>query len=261
MSFCHKPSKRQKITVSGKPRIAVFPFSTIDIQGQHFSRFTDRLEHNHQPMDTLTEEDRNTMDDIMLGEIRRIDAEDERAYRANLRERLNKENDRNLALQLSLYDKLLHSPMRPAVIGADYMAAELRRYDTVEVIDDQSVVRAYEEMKKIQQGELFVAKMFDSTGATHILYGIVADLRTKETRFNGYGAQTDATIFELDVLVKMVDVKTKEVVFSGVFTGHDRVLTTAYHQEIDSDRFTALMKSAVAQAAQAIDRNIEQEGK
>ncbi|MCQ2379360.1 MAG: hypothetical protein MJ025_00325 [Victivallaceae bacterium] len=248
---------------SAMPRVAVFPFSCIDIQGLNLSRFTDRIEPNRRSQETLaeTERDRMTIDEKMLGTVRSIDVRDEADYRRNLRTRLNRENDRNLARQLEIYDKIVQSSSRTMVIGAEYMEAELGRYDTVEVVDSSSVRKAFSEMRNIQAGGRVQWSDFNAVGATHILYGIVADMRTESKQFSGYGATTITNIYSLDVLFKLVNIRTGQVDFSGVYTGHDRVFQTEYLSQMDSDRFGKLMKDAVAQAAAAIDSKFEKEKK
>ena len=63
------------------------------------------------------------------------------------------------------------------------------------------------------------------------------------------------------MIVKIVELESNRIVFSGVFTGEDRELRLEGVQVIDSERFERLMKSAVAQAAQAIDQKFDRQEK
>ncbi|MBQ7206993.1 MAG: hypothetical protein IJS01_04265 [Lentisphaeria bacterium] len=247
---------------SGKPRIVVFPFTTIDIQGQHFRDFTDRKERV-SPQNSLSEAELETVDEVMLGYVKLVDAEEERARRAHDRARLDAENDRNLARQTELADKLLKTPQRAVVIGAAYMEAALGNYNAVELADRGEIAKAYREMAARQAGRAprALPDQLKVHGATHVLYGTVADLRTSGQTFSGYGVSTATLIYQLDVIVKIVELESNRIVFSGVFTGEDRELRLEGVQVIDSERFERLMKSAVAQAAQAIDQKFDRQEK
>lgn len=247
---------------SGKPRIVVFPFTTIDIQGQHFRDFTDRKE-KVSPQNSLSEAELGTVDEVMLGYVKLVDAEEERTRRAHDRARLDAENDRNLARQTELADKLLKSPQRAVVIGAAYMEAALGNYDAVELADRGEVAKAYREMAARQAGRAprALPELLKVHGATHVLYGTVADLRTSGQTFSGYGVSTATLIYQLDVIVKIVELESNRIVFSGVFTGEDRELRLEGVQVIDTERFERLMKSAVARAAQAIDQKFDRQEK
>lgn len=241
-----------------KPRIAVFSFTTIDIQGQHFSDFTDRVVPV-TAQSSLNAEELASIDEVMLGYVKMIDAEEERTRRAHDRARLDEENNRNLARQRELADRLLKSPVRSVVIGAAFMEGELGNYDSVELVDRGEVYQAYRDMSALQAGEVppTLPETLQLHGATHVLYGTVADLRVGRRAFSGYGVSTETLVYELDVIIKVVELKTNRIVFSGVFTGTDQEFRLEGLQVVDSGRFERMMKSAVAQAAEAIDRKFD----
>jgi len=247
---------------AGKPRIAVFPFTTIDIQGQHFRDFTDRTARV-TPQNSLSEAELGTVDEVMLGYVKMVDAQEERARRAHDRARLDAENDRNLARQNELADKLLKSPQRAVVIGSAYMEAALGNYDSVELVDRGEIYKACRDMSVRQAGGLPqpLAKTLQIRGATHVLYGTVADLRVSGQTYSGYGVKTATLFYQLDVMIKIAELKTGRIVFSGVFTGEDRELRLEGTQIVDNDRFERLMKSAVFKAAQAIDQKFDNKEK
>ena len=247
---------------AGKPRIAVFPFTTIDIQGQHFRDFTDRTARV-TPQNSLNEAELGTVDEVMLGYVKLVDAEEERTRRAHDRARLDAENDRNLARQNELADKLLKSPQRAVIIGSAFMEAALGNYDSVELVDRGEIYKAFRGMSVRQTGGLSQAlpKTLRLHGATHVLYGTVADLRVSGQTYSGYGIKTGTLVYQLDVMIKIVELKSSRIVFSGVFTGEDRELRLEGTQIIDNERFERLMKSAVFRAAQAIDQKFDHQEK
>ena len=59
------------------------------------------------------------------------------------------------------------------------------------------------------------------------------------------------------LMIKIADLKTNHIIFSGVFTGEDREFKTDGLKIVDSGRFDRLMKSATAQAAAAIDKTFD----
>jgi len=244
---------------SAKPRIAVFPFTTIDIQGQHFRDFTDRTVPV-TPQNSLNEAELGAVDEVMLGYVKLVDAEEERTRRAHDRKRLDAENDRNLARQNELADKLLKTPERAVVIGSAFMEAALGNYNSVELADRGDIYKACRDMTERQAGKLprTLPEALQIHGATHVLYGTVADFRAAGNEYSGYGINTKSLVFELDVMIKIVELKTNRIVFSGVFTGQSREFyLDGQKAVIDNGRFETLMKSAVAQAAQAIDKKFD----
>lgn len=240
-----------------KPRIAVFDFTTIDIQGRHLGDFTDRTV-DVAPQNSLNSAELGTVDEVMLGYVKMIDAREERTRRAHDRARLDAENDRNLARQMELADRILKSPRRSVVIGSAYMEAALGNYDSVEVVGRGEIEKAFRDMAARQAGALPLPEAVKKSGATHVLYGTVADFHVESREFSGYGVNTQATVYSLDVVVKIVELASGRVVFAGTFTGNDREFKTEALRIVDSGRFSKLMKSAVAQAAQAIDRKFDE---
>ena len=245
-----------------RPRIAVFKFTTIDIQGQHLRDFTDRTVPV-TPQNSLSAAELGAVDEVMMGYVKLVDAEEERARRAHDRERLDAENDRNLARQQELADKLLKTHLRSVVIGAAFMEAALGNYDSVELVDNNEIYKAFRDMSARQAGEAprSLPETLQIHGATHVLYGTVADLRVSGQTYSGYGVNTATLFYELDVMIKIVELKSNRVVFSGLFTGEDRELRLDGVQTVDSERFERLMKIAVAKAARAIDLKFDHQEK
>ena len=91
------------------------------------------------------------------------------------------------------------------------------------------------------------------TGATHALYGVVSDFQVEETAFKGYGIETKNKIYTLDVIVKVVELGTNRVVFSGLFTGKIKRLDHGATTRRDTGLYEKLMKDAVGQAAAAMN--------
>lgn len=239
-------------------RVAVFDFTTIDIQGQKFYEFRDRGLDEKKP-DSLSDADRAVIDDRMLGMVKMIDA-DVAAYKiVHDINRNDQENDRDRARRDELADRILRTQQRSVVIGAEYMIAALNQSPVLKVIDRGSLdrgLRAIETGRPGVEWEKAVSEFGRVSGATHILYGTVADFQTRSNRFSGYGVLTEQVVYSLDLVVKLVDTSNGEVIFSGVFTGRDRDLKTQFAQRIDSGRFERMMKSAVSQAAEAINQQL-----
>lgn len=245
---------------TAKPRIAVYDFTTIDIQGQHLNYFTDQ-KIKIRPFESLTDADRETVDEVMLGYIKMIEAKEMSETHRDERLRADMENDRNLALQKNLADKLLKTKIRPVVIGAQYMEAALGECENVEVTNRDTIEKAFADMAKLQSGEFPGAELAKISGATHVLYATVADMRVQKRAFSGYKVNTQAVIYSLDLLVKVVDINTSQVVFSRLVTGSIRELNTEFLKQIDTDRFGSLMKQAVSAAAKEIDRHFDKDQK
>ena len=107
-----------------KIKVAVFDFSTIDTVGQKFYRYT---EEKIPPMtyNQLNASDYGTIDDRMLGLVRLFENRATLLERQEERDRMNRINDRTLAMRDALAEKILNSPQRTTVIGAEYMLVAL----------------------------------------------------------------------------------------------------------------------------------------
>ncbi|MBE6379415.1 MAG: hypothetical protein E7047_00615 [Lentisphaerae bacterium] len=233
-------------------KVCVLDFTSIDILGQ--KRF---LDVRNQPIvipaqSTLTPDDNAAMCAVMQGWVRMIDAEDNsRTNEANRTVQMD-DNDFERAKALELYKKIVAGPSRPMVIGANYLSAYLGQYNDVFSCMDQSLILSA--MYKLQDSKDFpkdyMINLARETGATHLIYGTVSDIRSGEKSFKGYGIETKTLVYELDVVVKMVDLVAQGTVYSNVYTGVYQIKLPAVGGEtLSNDVFQLLMKSALQQAA------------
>ena len=97
----------------------------------------------------------------------------------------------------------------------------------------------------------FLLRIAQTTGATHLIYGTLSDLRSKTTSFQGYGITTKSTVYDLDVILKVVDLADQNIVYSKVYTGtvQEQDLSTG-GLTVDGDRYRTMMKNALQEAAQ-----------
>ena len=233
-------------------KVCVLDFTTIDTAGQ--GRF---LSEKNEPIvippqNFLNDADHKTINGIMQGFVRMIDACDNTKTNDANREAQIDDNNFSRAKALSLYKTIVKGEYRPVVIGADYLSAYLGRHGDVFGCMDSSQVTAA--MQKLQNEpdfpQDFMLKLAKETGATHLIYGTVSDLRTKTNSFSGYGIQTQTTNFQLDVIVKMIDLVAQHSVYSNVYTGNYREQRPISVEQFDNNIFQSLMKSALEQAAE-----------
>lgn len=243
---------------TGKPvpkiRVAVLDFTTADIEGQ--KRF---LTHENKKIDipresTLNMADHQTMNSIMQGYVRMIDAWDNSATNTANRIAQIQNNEREYAKTLELYNTVVKGQSRPIVIGADYLSAYLGKHNDVFTPVPAGLVA--ETMKKLSQAEDFpkdfMRKLGEASGATHLIYGTVSDMRTRQSSFKGYGIETNTLTYQLDVILKVVDLTAQSVCYSNVYTGTYRDQQRPNVVEIDHNKFHNLMTSALEQAAEDI---------
>lgn len=235
-------------------RVCVLDFSSLDIEGQ--KRFLN--EWNKPivipPQCTLNDADRQSINSVMQGFIRMIDAWDNTRTNQSNRDAQVEDNsfDRNKAL--SLYDTIVGGEARPMVIGAEYLSAYLGRHNDVFSCLVPSHVTAV--MQKLQQApdfpKDFMLRLARETGATHLIYGTVSDMRTKTNSFKGYGIETKTTTYQLDVIIKLVDLAAQHTVYSNVYTGNYREQRHAAVSELDNNIFQNLMTATLEQAAEEL---------
>ena len=233
-------------------RVCVLDFTSLDIQGQ--KRFLDQRNNPIviPPQNTLNSEDHKTISSVMQGFVRMIDAWDNtRTNTANRAAQVD-DNSFNRTKALELYNSVVKGQSRPLVIGADYLSAYLGRHNDVFSCLDTSQMAAA--MGRLQQDpdfpRDFMLKLAKMTGATHLIYGTVSDLRKKSNSFKGYGIETSTTNYQLDVIVKMVDLAAQHTVYSNVYTGNYREQRPVSTDQIDHNIFQNLMTSALEQAAE-----------
>ena len=233
-------------------RVCVLDFTSLDIQGQ--KRFLD--ERNQPivipPQCTLTDADRKSVNSVMQGFVRMIDAWDNTRTNTENRKAQAEDNAFNRSKALDLYRTVVQGEARPMVIGADYLSAYLGRHNDVFACLDASQMAAA--MRKLEQAEDFpkdfMLRLARATGATHLIYGTVSDLRSKTNSFKGYGIETKTTNYQLDVIVKMVDLVAQHTVYSNVYTGNYREQRPISGTQFDNNIFQNLMTAALEQAAE-----------
>jgi len=235
-----------------KFRVCVLDFTTIDINGQiRFLSGTNK-KIDVPPQCTLNAEDRKSVNDVMQGFVRLVDAVDSaRTQEANRDAQVN-DNDFSREKALNIWNTTVHGSARPMVIGAEYLEAYLGRHADVFACLDRPLMAA--SMGKLAQDPAFPTdfqlKLARATGATHLVYGTVGDLSSRENAFTGYGISTKTTNFSLDVIVKMVDLVTQQTVYVNTYTGTYREQRPISVQQFDNNIFQSLMKNALEQAAE-----------
>ena len=233
-------------------RVCVLDFSSLDIQGQ--KRFLDQQNKpiNIPPQCTLNDADRKSINSIMQGFVRLIDAWDNTKTNTANRGAQADDNAFNRAKALELYNTVVKGDARPMVIGAEYLHAYLGKHNDVFVCLDSSLMTSA--MNRLQQApdfpRDFMLRLAKETGATHLIYGVVSDLRTKTNSFKGYGIQTKTTNYQLDVIVKLVDLVSQHTVYSNVYTGNYREQRPISGTQFDNNIFQNLMTAALEQAAE-----------
>ena len=233
-------------------KICVLDFTSLDIQGQ--KRF---LDEKNKPITvpqqcTLNDADRKSMNSVMQGFVRMIDAWDNtKTNRANRIAQIDN-NDFSKEKALSLYNTIVRGQSRPMVIGADYLSAYLGRHnDVFSCVDASQMMVAMEKLQKSSDfPKDFMLRLAKETGATHLIYGTVSDMRTKTNSFKGYGIETKTTNYQLDVIIKMVDLAAQSTVYSNVYTGNYREQRPISGTQFDNNIFQNLMTSALEQAAE-----------
>ena len=233
-------------------KVCVLDFNIIDIFGQQ--RFLDVKNKPIviPPQSMLDDADHRSISPYMQGYVRMMDASD--VSNTNRANRAVQIEDDVFTRQkaLAIYDTVMNGPSRPMVIGAEYLSAYLGKHnDVFSCLDISQVATA---MKDIQDQpdfpKDFMLRIAKETGATHLIYGTVSDLRSKTNSFSGYGIQTNTTTYQLDVIIKMIDLAAQSSVYSNVYTGTYREQLPVSTEQFDNDIFQSLMKSALEQAAE-----------
>ena len=225
-------------------RVCVMEFTTIDTQGK--IRFIDpaNRELDVAPRCTLNGADRKSVNDVMQGFVRLVDAVENHKTK-DIKNAITR-ND-----AIAIWNTVVHGETRPAVIGAEYLESYLGRNGAVfACLDRPQMVAA---MKKLQADPEFPTdfqlKLAKATGATHLIYCTVGNITSRENSFNGYGINTKTTNYALDVIVRMVDLVTQQTVYSNTYTGNYREQRPISGTQFDNNIFQSLMKSALQQAA------------
>lgn len=246
---------RQETQKREKMRVCVLDFEYASTIGQQ--RF---LSGKNEPIKipkamTLVDADRKSVDAVMQGWVRVVDAT------SNLRT-----DDANRAAQtadnafdrqkaLAIYNETVQGAARPVVIGADYLEGFLGRYPDAFACASRRAVTAA--MAKISAEPDFprdyLARLGKACGITHLIAATVSDIRSQENAFKGYGIETKTTNYQLDVIVKVIDLSSQASVFSDVFTGNYREQRPVSGEQFDNNIYQRLMKNALEQAAERIN--------
>ena len=233
-------------------KVCVLDFTSIDTSGQ--LRFLDGKNEPIviPPQNTLNDADHRTINSIMQGYVRMIDAWDNSWTNSANRDAQVDDNVFTRKKALDLYNTIVKSAPRPMVIGAEYLSAYLGRHNDVFGCMDVSQVAAA--MEKLQKQDDFprdfMLRIAKETGATHLIYGTVSDIHTRTNSFSGYGINTNTTTYELDVTVKMIDLAAQHSVYSNVYTGSYREQRPVSTEQFDNNIYLTLMKSALEEAAE-----------
>lgn len=246
-----KPSKPFKI--------AVMDFTSIDIQGQKFYQYKPAPPPAAKT-DSLNTADRFSIDRKMQGLVKMIDAQASswQNYHENMRREV--ENDRARERREKLAGKIMNSPRRNIVIGSEFMIAAMGKYpETMTPVNRANIDRALAEIDfgaSLTDDPQTLSKFTRISGADYLLYVTAADFQTRERRFKGYGVETANTEYVLDLVYKLVDLRSGAIVASGAVSGVSRELKTPYLEEINSDRFKDLMKNGATKIAAELDGRI-----
>ena len=233
-------------------RVCVLDFTSLDIQGQ--KRFLDEKNNqiNIPPQSTLNDADRKSVNGIMQGFVRMIDAWDNTKTNAANRNVQLEDNSFSREKALALYNTVVQGVSRPMVIGAEYLSAYLGKHNDVFHCVDASLMASA--MQRLQKSpdfpKDFMLRLARETGVTHLIYGTVSDMRCKTNSFKGYGIETKTTNFQLDVIIKVVDLAAQHTVYSNVYTGNYREQRPISGTQFDNNIFQSLMTSALEQAAE-----------
>ena len=242
-------------------RVCVLDFATIDTVGDQ--RF---LAQRNRTVDipaqcTLNDADRKSINSIMQGFVRLIDAWDNTRTHTENRRGLASDNAFDRARALELYRTAVKGEARPVVIGAEYLAAYLGQHPEVFACMDASGVEAA--MAKLPSEpdfpRDFLRRLGAASGATHLIYGTVSDIRRQEKTFQGYGVATKTTDYQLDVLIRMVDLAEQRVMYGNVYTGRYQERQPVSGSSMDDGVFQALMKSALEQAAEDLCKVVQED--
>ncbi len=255
-------AEEQKDTGRGvtnpKMRIAVLDFTCIDLVGQKLN-LTRPRPVNAVGKGTLNDADRLSIDARMQGFVRMVDARfSGAAAMAEIHQTL-RENERDRRLREALATKILNSARRPIIIGAEYMTAALGEYpETFSPTSREGIESALQSFDAgrrpdAEDVERSIREFAARSGATHILTGTVADLKTEHRKFSGYGLNTDRVNYSLDVLIKVIDLKNNRIVFTALTTGEQSRMNTEFAQTVNDSLFQDLLKDAVKQAAAAMN--------
>lgn len=234
-------------------RIGVLDFTSIDVEGH--KRFLDDQKQviSIPPSSTLNSEDRQSINAVMQGFVRMIDAWNTGKNMEPVRRVEMAEYHRQVQQQLALYRKTVDGESRPMIIGADYLRAALAQYpDIFGTIDPAPLHAALTKLAAEPDfPRAFPQRIAQLTGATHMIRGTVSDIRRQQMIYRGYGIETKTTVYQLDLLLQMIDLSTGSSVYGGTYTAEIRERQPLSGAIITDNHFQRLLNAAVQQAATA----------
>ena len=232
-----------QIAAAGTPpvKVAVLDFGTADTIGAKLLAHLPTVKTDNN--EALTTEDRSSINNVMQGFIKLMEVATD-----------NKVRDEKWSDGRRVFNETLKGKNRPAILGSEYLSAYLGRHNDVFGILDTILVK--QAMLKLQQDpefpKDFMKKLAAATGATHLIYGTVSDLRTKENSFKGYGIETKTTLCQLDVIIKVIDLEAQHAVFSNIYTGSYKEQRPISVEQFDNNIYQNLMTGALEQAAEEL---------
>ena len=222
-------------------KVAVLDFGSADTIGLKLLEHLPSAKTDNN--EALTTEDRGSINNVMQGFVKLLEVATN-----------NKVRDEKWSEEHDLFNETLKGKARPSILGAEYLSAYLGRHSDVFGVMDTIVVK--HAMLKLQKDpdfpKDFMKKLAAETGATHLIYGTVSDIRSKENSFKGYGIQTKTTLCQLDVIIKVIDLEAQHSVFSNVYTGSYKEQRPISVEQFDNNIYQNLMTGALEQAAEEI---------
>ena len=143
------------------------------------------------------------------------------------------------------YEGIVKGQARPAIIGADYLAGYLGKHNDVFLLQERDLIKP---RQKLKEDPDFPTNHVSYKGnrCDHLIYATVSDIRSRKTP-SGYGLETKTTNYDLDVIVKLVDLVAQCLTQASIrqaIASNDRS-----NIEFDNNIFQNLMASALEQAA------------
>ncbi len=239
--------------------VAVLDFSTTDIKGLNFLAkpdFTPMV----RPQEKTAEAGSNYGSDwYMNGVIGAVNAYDNAYVREKSFDWELAQKQFDWARWQQIYEKTVNGEARPVVLAADYFGSYLGSYaGEFNCLDSQVVAAAVQ--KLAQEPDFpqdFYQKLAKATGLTHLISGTVADMRIKEKSFKGYGVETSTKIYELDVIIKIIDLKTQQNCYGNVYTGVYKEQQPYSAEFVDKNIFQSTLSSALKTAAADFHKQFE----
>lgn len=158
------------------------------------------------------------------------------------------ENDFARAKAVAAYQSRIREGIRNVVIGADILGAELAARPEIFRLGDEWGFNTAAEA--LLSSETLPANYLEllaaETGVTHVIQGTVSDLRTSTRTFSGYGITAETLVYELDVVLKVLDLKAGSVIYSKLYTGKVKLINNNDVTVTDnSDNFMLALKEAL----------------